>query len=136
MSPTSLKTGNSAKRPSRYRQAVGKWGEEAAAQYLATRRYAILARNYRTPAGELDIIARDAAAIVFIEVKTRRTKRFGLPQEAVTPAKAAHIIAAAQHYLQDTAQSDAAWRIDVVAVCGSPGSHPEITLIRNAVEGS
>ena len=136
MSPTSLKTEVSSKRPNRYRQAVGKWGEDAAAHFLSTRRYSILERNYRTPAGELDIIARDEAAIVFIEVKTRRSKRFGLPQEAITPAKATHIIAAAQHYLQDTAQSDAAWRIDVVAVLGSPGTHPEITLIRNAVEGS
>ena len=135
MNPPSAQTGPASRTPNRYRQNVGRWGEDLAARYLAARGYAILVRNYRTPAGELDIIASDGETLVFVEVKTRRTAGFGPPQEAVTPAKASHIIAAAQHYLQDTAQSDAAWRIDVVAVVGSPGSRPQITLIPNAVEG-
>ncbi len=121
---------------SRQRQAIGRWGEEVAARYLTVQGYTILSRNYRTPAGELDIVARDGDAIVFVEVKTRRTSSFGPPQAAVTPAKAAHIITAAQHYLQDTAQIDGDWRIDVVAVFGSPKSSPEITLIRSAVEAN
>ena len=86
--------------------------------------------------GELDIVARDGDAIVFVEVKTRRTTSFGPPQAAVTAAKAAHIIAAAQHYLLDTEQIDGQWRIDVVAVFGSPRSSPQITLIRSAVEAN
>ena len=121
---------------SQQRQAIGRWGEEVAARYLTGQGYTILSRNYRTPAGELDIIARDGGAIVFVEVKTRRTSSFGPPQAAVTPAKAAHIIAAAQHYLLDTAQYDGDWRIDVVAVFGSPQSTPKITLIRSAVEAN
>ena len=121
---------------SRQRQAIGRWGEEVAARYLTEQGYRILSRNYRTPAGELDIIAHEGDAIVFVEVKTRRTSSFGPPQEAVTPAKAAHIIAAAQHYLQDTAQIEGNWRIDVVAVLGGPRSSPEITLIRSAVEAN
>ena len=107
-----------------------------AARYLTEQGYTILSRNYRTPAGELDIIAHEGEAIVFVEVKTRRTSSFGTPQEAVTPAKAAHIIAAAQHYLQDTAQIEGNWRIDVVAVFGGPKSSPKITLIRSAVEAN
>lgn len=121
---------------SRQRQAIGRWGEEVAARYLADKGYTILTRNYRTPAGELDIVALDGDALVFVEVKARRTSSFGPPQEAVTRAKAAHIITAAQHYLQDTAQLDGDWRIDVVAVFGSPTSSPEITLIRSAVEAN
>lgn len=121
---------------SRQRQAIGRWGEEVAARYLTEHGYTILSRNYRTPAGELDIVAHEGDAIVFVEVKTRRTSSFGPPQEAVTPAKAAHIIAAAQHYLQDSAQIEGNWRIDVVAVLGGPKSSPEITLIRSAVEAN
>ncbi|MCY4438223.1 MAG: YraN family protein [Chloroflexi bacterium] len=121
---------------SRERQTIGRWGEEEAARYLAVQGYTILTRNYRTPAGELDIVARDGDAIVFVEVKTRRTTSFGPPQAAVTAAKAAHIIAAAQHYLLDTEQIDGPWRIDVVAVFGNPKSSPQITLIRSAVEAN
>ncbi len=121
---------------SRQRQALGHWGEKVAARYLAGQGYTILSRNYRTPAGELDIIAREGESIVFVEVKTRRTTSFGLPQEAVTPAKAAHIIAAAQHYLQDTEHAGGDWRIDVVAVSGSPKTSPMINLIRSAVEAN
>lgn len=121
---------------SQQRQAIGRWGEDVAARFLAEHGYTILSRNYRTPAGELDIVAHEGESIVFVEVKTRRTASFGPPQEAVTPAKAAHIIAAAQHYLQDTAQIDGDWRIDVVAVFGSPKTSPEITLIRSAVEAN
>ena len=121
---------------SRQRQNFGRWGEEVAARYLARQGYKVLTRNYRTPAGELDIVAQDGNSIVFVEVKTRRTSSFGPPQAAVTPKKAAHIIAAAQHYLLDTEQIEGDWRIDVVAVFGSPDLPPEITLIRSAVEAN
>lgn len=121
---------------SRFRQTIGRWGEDVAARYLDAQGYCIVSRNHRTPAGELDIIARDGACLVFVEVKTRRTSSFGPPQEAVTPAKAAHIIAAAQHYLLANDQIDGNWRIDVVAVLGGPDSVPEITLIQNAVEAT
>lgn len=120
----------------RQRLAIGRWGEDVAARYLAQQGYRIVERNYRTPAGELDIIAQDGEALVFVEVKTRRTSTFGPPQAAVTPAKAAHIIAAAQHYLLDTAYAAGDWRIDVVAVYGHPRTKPDITLIRNAVEAN
>ena len=115
---------------------IGRWGEEVAARYLVRQGYKVLTRNYRTPAGELDIVAQDGNSIVFVEVKTRRTSSFGPPQAAVTPKKAAHIIAAAQHYLLDTEQIEGDWRIDVVAVFGSPDFPPEITLIRSAVEAN
>ncbi len=118
------------------RLAIGRWGEDIAARYLARHGYEILDRNYRTPAGELDIVAREGDAIVFVEVKTRRSSAFGPPQAAVTPTKAAHIIAAAQHYLLDTARESGDWRIDVVAVFGNPKVKPDITLIRSAVEAN
>lgn len=121
---------------SNLRQTLGRWGEDVAARYLTAQGYAILTRNYRTPSGEVDIVAREGESIVFVEVKTRRTASFGPPQAAVTAAKAAHIVDAAQHYLLATDQIDGSWRIDVVAVFGSPDTPPDVTLIRNAVEAN
>ncbi len=126
---------HSARPASRGRQALGVWGEETAVAHLRTQGYAILCRNYRTPAGELDIVAEDKGAIVFVEVKTRRNTRFGSPAEAITSRKASHLLHAAQHYLQETGQQERGWRIDVVAIEHHPHAAPTVTLIRNAVEG-
>ncbi len=98
------------------RQALGRWGEARAAAYLEARGYRILARNQRTPYGELDLIALRAGQVVFVEVKTRSGRAFGHPEEAVTPRKQAHLLAAARHYLQSHPALPADWRVDVVAV--------------------
>ena len=100
------------------RQSLGRWGESLAAAYLQERGYDILAQNYRTPYGELDLVARHAVAnlIVFVEVKTRATSTFGFPEEAVTPRKQAHLLNAAQAYIQQHPDSRCNWRIDVIAI--------------------
>ncbi len=98
--------------------------------------YEIVERNYRCPAGEIDLVARQAGRWVFVEVRTRRGGRFGTPEESVTTRKRAHMIASAQHYLQAHAASEADWRIDAVAIVLTPaGALERFEVIENAVTG-
>ena len=98
------------------RLALGRWGEEEAERFLRRAGYKILARNYRTPVGELDIVARHGKLLVFIEVKTRRSLAFGTPQEAVGPTKQRQIVRAAQWYLNSGNGKGLQPRFDVIAV--------------------
>jgi putative endonuclease len=102
------------------RLALGRWGEEEAARYLLSRGMKILERNFRTPVGEIDLIARHGKILVFAEVKTRRSNAFGTPQEAVGAAKQRQIIRAAQWYLGDGKGKGLQPRFDVVAVRPGP----------------
>jgi putative endonuclease len=115
---------------------LGRRGEDLAAKHLQGQGYTILARNYRTPAGELDIVAQEGGILVFVEVKMRRSLRFGIPQEALTRAKQAHLVQAAQHYLMEREQLEREWRVDLVAVYQERGQPPRIEVVRNAVEVS
>ncbi len=113
-------------------QTLGRWGEETAARYLTARGYRILERNLRTPYGEIDLLARQGGQLVFVEVKTRTSRAFGYPEEAVTPRKQAHLLSAAQHYLQMHPEQPADWRVDVVAVYRPAADlPPEITHFEN-----
>jgi len=87
----------------------------AASWYLA-RGYSILDRNWRCRDGELDLVVRRGRELVFVEVKARRTSRFGLPAEAVTPAKQQRLRRLAVRYLQDTGTRGGRLRFDVVAI--------------------
>jgi len=75
--------------PHRVARAVGDYGEQVACAHLTDAGLEVLERNWRCDQGELDIVARDGDTLVFCEVKTRRSDRFGSPLEAVTRAKAA-----------------------------------------------
>lgn len=101
-------------------QTLGRWGETYAAEYLRQRGYVILDHNVRSVHGELDLIARQTCAnslvTVFVEVKTRRSTAFGLPEASITPRKKTHLLAAAQAYLQAHPELDGDWRIDVIAI--------------------
>jgi len=112
-------------------QAFGREGESLAADHLVKKGYRILARNYQTPRGEIDIIGMEGDTIVFVEVKARRSDHFGNPKCAVTRSKQKKISMAALHYLKSTKQSDAKARFDVVSI-RSGGSDPAIELIRSA----
>lgn len=114
-------------------QQVGNAGETMAAWYLEGCGYRILERNYRTPLGEIDIVARDRNVIVFIEVKTRRGSDFGNPKAAVTPRKQETLSKVALAYLKATGQMDARARFDVVSILISDGP-PGIELVRNAFD--
>ncbi|MBT3239345.1 MAG: YraN family protein [Chloroflexi bacterium] len=100
---------------SNHKQALGKWGEEKASAYLSGKGFHILAHNIRTPYGEIDLIAQDGSTLVFIEVKTRTTKNFGNPEEAITKKKLQHMIDSAESYMQELEEKKD-WRLDVVAV--------------------
>jgi putative endonuclease len=112
---------------------LGTRGEQAAADHLQRLGYEILARNVRTPYGELDLIAAHAGSTVFIEVKTRRSRTHGLPEEAVTLRKQKRLVASAQYYLQQHGLSDTAWRIDVAALEYGGRILKRIEVFENAV---
>ena len=116
------------------RKRTGALGENAATEHLIKQGYTILQRNYRCPVGEIDIIARDGDSLVFVEVRTKRSRQFGTPEESITPAKKAKLIELAETYLQEHGKPDQHWRIDVVAVEIRQGDRvSRIELIRNAV---
>ena len=116
-----------------YRQRIGQWGESVAADYLSARGYAILARNVRTPHGEIDLLARRDQVLVFVEVKTRTSRGQGYPEEAVGSRKQAHLLAAAEHFLQAHPDLPDSWQFDVISVEGTPGSEPVITHFENVI---
>lgn len=122
------------------RMRLGRRGEELASGFLRAAGCGILASNYRCPWGEIDLVARDGEELAFVEVRTRRTTTFGSPQESITRRKADHLVAAAQHYLQNHAPEndgeDIPWRIDLVSIRLTDGSgSPQIDHIKHAVQG-
>jgi putative endonuclease len=116
------------------RQVLGQWGENLAADYLTQQGYSVIEQNYRTPYGEIDLIVQKANFLVFVEVKTRASKAYGLPEEAITPKKREHLISAAQAYLQKTPAPTMNWRIDVIAIRKIQiETEPEIVHFENAI---
>ncbi|GAB4496106.1 MAG: YraN family protein [Anaerolineales bacterium] len=115
-------------------QTLGKRGEDLAARYLEQHGFTILAVNYRTPYGELDLIAQKDALILFVEVKTRRSAAYGMPEEAITPRKKQHLLQSAQHYLQTNPPSpETLMRIDVIAIQLLPNQLPQIKHFPNVI---
>lgn len=114
------------------RLALAKEGENLAARFLERLGYAIVARNVRTRWGEVDLVARDEATWVFVEVKTRRSERYGLGAEAVTFRKQRHILRMAQLLLARYQAFEAPARCDVVEVNLLSGREPVIRHLPNA----
>lgn len=112
-------------------QQFGRDSEALAARYLAEKGYEILEQNYRSPRGEIDIIAKEGDTIVFVEVKSGRSSHFGHPKGYVTCQKQKKISMTALHWLKASGQSRAKARFDVIAVC-SKKNNTVIELIRNA----
>ena len=104
------------------KQALGQWGEQRAAEFLEGKGYAILGRNLRTPHGEIDLLAERGERLIFVEVKTRTSQRYGHPEEAVTPAKLAHMHDAAQFLIgeQPEQYANRPIQFDVIAVQRAP----------------
>ncbi len=113
---------------------MGRWGEQLAEQYLLERGCELVERNARTPYGEIDRIVRQDGVVVFVEVKTRTSASFGLPEASITARKREHLLQSAEAYLQAHPELDGDWRVDVVAIEGRPGQHnPQIVWFENAV---
>lgn len=106
----------------RDRGGLGAFGERIAAAHLAADGMVLLARNWRCRYGELDLVASlvPPDALVFCEVKTRRTGRYGPPAGAVVPAKAARIRRLAARWMTETGTHGAEVRFDIVSVLVSP----------------
>lgn len=120
------------------RRQLGNFGEQAAAGYLARQGYTILERQWRGPGGELDLVARDGAVLVFVEVRTRRGDTSGAAEESVGRAKQARLVNLAYAYLEAHALApETEWRIDVVAVAVDHGGRvARLSHIPYAVESS
>lgn len=100
----------------RAKDAVGRYGENVAATYLARAGWQVLDRNWRGPSGELDIVALQGTELVVVEVKTRSGDGFGHPAEAVTPVKLARLRRLAAQWLQAHDLHPTSVRVDVIAV--------------------
>lgn len=112
--------------------ATGRAGEEAAAAFLVGLGYRIIARNLRFKAGEIDLVAREAGALVFVEVKTRSSATFGSAAEAITPRKQRQLLLLASIYLTGRQEANQACRFDVVTVEPGPEGGWHCRLIRDA----
>jgi putative endonuclease len=116
------------------RQVLGRWGEDLATDYLIEKGYLLLERNFRSPYGEIDLIVQKENRLVFVEVKTRSSGAYGLPEEAITPKKREHLISAAQAYLQQSPTPTTDWQIDVIAIRKiKTETEPEIVHFENAI---
>jgi putative endonuclease len=98
------------------KQSLGRFGESIAVKKIIESGYKILARNFRTKFGELDIIAKDKENIVFIEVKTRRSLKYGAPEEAVSKIKLHKMELSANIYLKRYGQKPPKCRFEVVSI--------------------
>jgi len=110
----------------------GRSGEEIAFQYLKNRKYRIIKRSFRMFRGEIDIIAFERGTLVFFEVKTRRSKDFGLPEESVTKAKQNQIKKIAQGFLVKNDLEDVECRFDVISISLDENQEYSIRHIKDA----
>ena len=113
-------------------QALGVLGEELAFHYLKRRGYKVLLRNYESPMGEIDMIAKDKGALVFVEVKTRSSDAMGDPAEGVTAFKRHQIVKSAQYYVKRYGIHEVPCRFDVVCVLLPTEAEPVLRVIENA----
>jgi putative endonuclease len=115
------------------RQKLGGLGEDAAADFLRSRGYRIVARNHRCRLGEVDLVAERGEVLVFVEVRTRASAAFGGPEETVGFRKQRRVVAAARDYLARRRGPERGARFDVIAVVDGPHG-PALTHFENAFE--
>jgi len=127
-----LRSLRSRRRPPDDRHALGRRGERAAARFLKRRGCRVLARNYRCPAGEIDLICADADMIVFVEVKTRSGTDVQDPQEAIHPSQWRRIESAARYFRSARSAHDRPCRFDVVTVVWPTGEPMTIEHFEDA----
>jgi putative endonuclease len=114
----------------RTRNAVGQYGEDVAARYLADAGLAILERNWRCELGEIDIVAREESCLVICEVKTRRGLDYGSPLESVTYRKLARLRRLVGRWLQEHDVHPDSVRIDVIGVIAPPRGAATVEHLR------
>lgn len=114
------------------RRDLGERGEALAWNFLRKQGYSLLEKNYRTRWGEIDIVARQEGAVVFLEVKTRRNQLFGAPEEAVNWRKRQKLVQLAQGYLQTKGLENQPARFDILSVTWDGMGEPSFSLITDA----
>ena len=122
------------------KQQLGAWGEQRAAAYLATLGYTIVERNWRGQRSEIDIIARNDATLVLVEVRVRRGNQRGSAEESITPTKARRLVNALDEYVYALAERGQPWtgglRIDIVAInLNRDGTNYRLNHLISAVNG-
>lgn len=115
----------------KHNKEAGAWGEETATAWLAERGQEIIARNIRTPYGEIDIVSRQGDVTIFIEVKTLTFSKNFFPEHNITARKREHMLACAEHYAAENGIDH--WQIDVIAIEGKPPENPMVTYFENAI---
>jgi len=93
---------------------------------LQQKGFRVFATNYSTKYGEIDLVSQQGDELVFVEVKTRKSNRFGHPEQSVTKRKVQHIMRAGHEYMRIHHWTDRPWRIDVIAITTSENNEPEI----------
>lgn len=116
------------------RAELGRKGEKQAERLLRRRHYRIVCRNYRCPAGEIDLVVLDGKTIVFVEVKTRSGDEHADPADAVNPHKQRRLSRSARCFIQQTRSQGRACRFDVVTVVVQPDNKMDIQHYQNAFE--
>lgn len=111
------------------RKIFGTREESRAAGYLLSLGYRILARQYRSRVGEIDLVAKEGDEIVFVEVKARRSLLYGYPEEAVTESKLQKILRMGEYFLREQGCVDASYRVDVIAIEGE-GERAKLTHLK------
>ena len=114
------------------RQRLGRLGESAAETYLVRSGMRILARRQRSRLGEIDLIAEHNGLVVFVEVKTRRSTRYGWPAESVTPTRQRRMARAALAFLSRTGRLERACRFDVIEVYADGSAVERVHHIEDA----
>jgi len=115
------------------RKQKGKLGEELAADFLRQHGFQVIAQNVRCPLGEIDLVARDGKTLVFVEVKSRFVRGYGVPEELVSHAKQRRLTRLARWYLKQNRLENRPARFDVVAISWQD-AEPQIKWIANAFE--
>jgi putative endonuclease len=114
-----------------WRQRLGRRGERMAERYLRRSGYRIVARNFRAPGGEIDLVAMEGETLVFVEVKMRRSLAAGAPEEAVDARKEQRLRRAASAFAARMRAGARPMRFDIVAINASEG-RPRIELFKDA----
>ena len=107
---------------------LGRWGEDLAANYLEKKGYQIIERDWKSGHHDLDIVAKDGNTLVIIEVKTRRSRMFGNPEESIDYKKRQSLQSAINHYVK-THRTGGDVRFDIISIVGTIGSQPEVDHI-------
>lgn len=109
---------------------TGKWGEDLAAAYLERKGYTIVERDWKSGRRDIDIIALDNNVVVFVEVKTRKNRLFGEPEEAIDYRKRQNLQQAINHYVKFRNIRQEI-RFDIISVVGTIGTEPDIQHIQD-----